>query len=1378
MSQDQLNLIAPEEEENTEEIQQLPVEAEENTPEMAMQLGLPPPEPLDLSGGNISANWKKFKQKYTNYEIATGISSKASSTRVATLLTVIGNDAIDVFNTLTWDAEGDDKKIEKVLLKFEEHCEPKKNVSYERYKFFSRAQESGESIDQYVTILRKLCETCEFGTLKNSLIKDRIVLGVNNTKTRERLLRVPDLTLEKALDVVRSAEATEIQMKELDSDSSVHGIGKDKNKSTRKKTSSDDEEKRPSSKTFNCWNRGTRHGSRECPAYGKTCNNCQKQNHFQSVCRSRKKVHRLGVEQQEEEHDLDSTLFVGAVTTEVQIQNEECFVMLPVKGHITRLKIDTGSQVNIMPLKDLKKIVGSNPQINTCNHNLVSYSEDKLTVLGTAKLPVKSKTDVEQELTFHIVETNQPGLLGLTSSQDLGLIKVVMMAKTEEKQTEPDQGEEVTKSSEELREQVLQKYAQVFTGLGRMEKPYHIEVDPTVTPVINLPRTIPAALHDRVKEELDDMEKRGVVRKVEEPTDWVNSMAIVEKPNGSLRICLDPRHLNKAIKREHFQLPTIEDITTRMANAKWFTKLDANRGYWQIPLDEESQLLTTFNTPFGRYCYQVTPFGITSAQEVFQKRMSQHFGDLEGVETDIDDIIVHAETEVKHDHRLQAVLERCEKINLTLNKEKCVFKVKEVTYIGHKLTQEGIKPDDEKVRAINDMPAPTDKKGVERLLGTVNYLGKFIPNLATVTEPFRVLLRKDIEFQWSHEQDKALQEIKSILTKDGGPVLRFFDVQKPVTISCDASPTGLGGVLLQDQRPVAYASRSLTDAESRYAQIEKELLAVQFSLERFNQYTYGKRVTIESDHKPLEAIVKKALASAPPRLQRILLRMQKYDYMLEYKPGKELVLPDMLSRAPLPETANGSMEEEIALHVHLLTSNLPVSKPKLEEIKRATADDPSLKELKETIKSGWPETKSQTPANIQIYWNVRDELSEVEGILLKNDRIIVPPSMRKEMLQRIHQGHMGIEKSKRRARDVLYWPGMNSQISDMISRCTICLQHQRQNTKEPMIPSRIPSKPWEVVATDLFTWDKSEYLIIVDYHSRYFEVAKLPNTKSTTVITYTKSMFARHGIPSEVISDNGPQYASKDFSLFAEQWEFKHTTVSPRYPQANGLVEKEVQTVKNILTKAKQDRRDPYLGLLEYRNTPIDDVGSPAQLLMSRRLRLIIPTTDAQLQPKVLDPHKVKEKLRLKQEKQKHYFDQHAKHLPTLEKGDRIRVQMGSHWKPGVVTEHAGTPRSYRIRTDEGREYHRNRRVLMKSPESDPSATDISPHLESPTVRTNRSSPSKETADQAVSFSEEPTTTSQEQEEIHSLEDEISEPHKTASGRVVKRPPRFKDYVM
>ena len=263
-----------------------------------------------------------------------------------------------------------------------------------------------------------------------------------------------------------------------------------------------------------------------------------------------------------------------------------------------------------------------------------------------------------------------------------------MTAKTERVKTVTGYSRQTTKTFKKWKEEVFQNHAQVFTGL----------------------------------------------------TTWVNSMAIVETPDGSLHICLDPRHLIKAMEREHFQLPTIGNIMTCMANAKWFTKLDGNQGHWQIPLDGERQLLTTFNTPFGRFCCQATPFGIKSAQDVFKKRMNQHFGDLEGVETDIVDIIIHADTEMKHDCRLNLVLDRCKKINLTLNKGKLVCKAKEVTYIAHKLTQEGIKPDDEKSRTIEDMPALTDKKGVERLLCTVNYL-------ASVTEPIRVLLRKDIEFQ-------------------------------------------------------------------------------------------------------------------------------------------------------------------------------------------------------------------------------------------------------------------------------------------------------------------------------------------------------------------------------------------------------------------------------------------------------------------------------------------------------------------------------------------------------------------------------------------------------------------------------------------------------
>ena len=289
-----------------------------------------------------------------------------------------------------------------------------------------------------------------------------------------------------------------------------------------------------------------------------------------------------------------------------------------------------------MPLKELRKIEGDSPEMDPCNLKLVQFQ-------GTRNYKISCKIQVRC-----LTRANIP---------------------CRENKSSPISG-----TSQELKEEVFQNCGQVFTGQGHLEKPYHIEIDPAVLPATNSPRIIPAALRDRVKAELDDMEERGVIRKVEERTDRVNSMAIVEKPDGNLRICLDPRHLNKAIKREHFRLPNIEDITTRMASAKWFTKLDANWRYWQIPLDEKSQLLTTFSTPFGISSYRLTPFEVKSAQNVFQKRMSQHFGDLEGVETDIDDIIVHANTEMKRGCRLNSVLDRCKNINSRLNKGKGVFK--------------------------------------------------------------------------------------------------------------------------------------------------------------------------------------------------------------------------------------------------------------------------------------------------------------------------------------------------------------------------------------------------------------------------------------------------------------------------------------------------------------------------------------------------------------------------------------------------------------------------------------------------------------------------------------------------------------------------------
>lgn len=307
--------------------------------------------------------------------------------------------------------------------------------------------------------------------------------------------------------------------------------------------------------------------------------------------------------------------------------------------------------------------------------------------------------------------------------------------------------------------------------------------------------------------------------------------------------------------------------------------------------------------------------------------------DLEGVDSFIDDIICWGRTKQEHDDRLHALLERARKINLKFNKNKCKICVEEVTYLGHVFNKDGMKPDDSKVKAIMEMPYPSDKKSLERFLGVVNYLSKFIRNYSDHVFPLTRLLKKDNEWVWGECHTRAVDELKRALSS--APVLALYDACAPVTVSVDASSVALGAVLLQRGRPVEYASRTLTDTQSRYAQIEKELLAIVFACEKYHQYIYGKtNIVIETDHKPLENIFKKPLQSVPARLQRMLLRLQGYDLKVTYKPGKYMYLADTLSRAPLPEQYDDSVSRSVQYQVNLLLSQVKMSANKLEMVKQ------------------------------------------------------------------------------------------------------------------------------------------------------------------------------------------------------------------------------------------------------------------------------------------------------------------------------------------------------------------------------------------------------------------------------------------------------------
>ena len=800
--------------------------------------GMKPPEALSLHG-NVSDNWRRWKQRFELYLTASGLDKKDSKVQRCTLLHVIGEEALEVFNTFQFGEEERDD-LTSLLKKFSEHFEPQTNITYERHVFNTRVQMAGETIDQFVTDLRMKAKTCAFESLRDSLIKDRIVVGILEDGTRARLLRERDLTLEKAVDICRAAETSKMQVNKLTAGAEKH--------IQQVSTKYQPRQKQGLRKCSRC---GYVHGNRPCPANGKTCNKCHRLNHFASVCKGgfrQPQIH--GVEEEPSPaENIDEDFHVDIVETDSK--PNAWFATLLLEDQEVQLKIDTGAQCNVIPQSISSRL---NVQTQKSKTRLVTYSGEKMTPSGKCVVLCQHKGKFNS-LEFQIMPGNVTPVLGLESCVQLGIVKKVEAL---ESHVEAD---------------LLQQY-DVFDGLGCLEGVHHIHVKGDAEPVIHPPRKVPVALREKVKAEIDRMEQLGVIVKQNEPTPWVNSMVVVAKKNSDkVRICLDPKHLNDAICRSHYPMKTVEEVVAKMPAAKFFSTLDANCGYWQLRLDEESSKLCTFNTPYGRYRYTRMPFGINSAPEIFQRTMNHILEGLDGVEVIMDDILVWGATEDEHDQRLELVLKRIESKNLKLNPSKCRFKVKEVTYIGHVLSEKGVSPDPRKVEAVRGMQIPTNKTELQRFLGTVNYLGKFIPNLATETAPLRKLLAKDVAWHWQHEQADAFDRLISLVTE--APVLQYFDVTKPVVVSADASKDGVGAVLLQDDMPIAYASRAFTQTQCRYAQIEKELYAVTFACDKFHQYLFGREFQVETDHKPLESIVKKPLAETPSRLQRMLLKLQK-----------------------------------------------------------------------------------------------------------------------------------------------------------------------------------------------------------------------------------------------------------------------------------------------------------------------------------------------------------------------------------------------------------------------------------------------------------------------------------------------------------------------
>ena len=539
----------------------------------------------------------------------------------------------------------------------------------------------------------------------------------------------------------------------------------------------------------------------------------------------------------------------------------------------------------------------------------------------------------------------------------------------------------------------------------------------------------------------------GVIVPVTEPTPWINSFVIVETTDqhGSpkMHICLDPTPLNKAVIREPYHHQSPDDIYHHLCNAKYLTVIDFKKCYWQCLLDEESSYLTTFNTPYGRFRFVRLPFGVNVSGDAVQRKTDEIYNPLPNVTGITDDIIIWGDKEdgSDHDATLARFLQVTHENGLRINFDKIQYKTTEVTFFGETYTTKGHKPASDKVQAITQMLTPTNVTELQTFLGMCQYLAKYSPRIAELSEPLRQLTCKGIPFVWGPEHDEAFSALKQEITT--APTLRYYDSSKPLTIQTDACTKGLGAALLQEGQPVYFASKSLTKAHQNYVTIELEMLAVCWALKKFHHYIYRHSFTLQTDQKPLVAILSKSPNDASHTLERLIHKTLPYDFNVEYIQVKCNVLADCLSRAAVADTIKLPI-----VNVHYVTSSLNCSADKLQALRESTKQDETLVLLKEIVTQGWPEKIKDLPPELQPYWTFREAITVADGLLLKGNRIIIPDKDRPQILKQIHEGHLGIQKCLQREKATVYWPRLYDELKDLVTNCAICLKYSASNRKD------------------------------------------------------------------------------------------------------------------------------------------------------------------------------------------------------------------------------------------------------------------------------------------------------------------------------------------
>lgn len=1291
----------------------------------------------ELDCSNLSSDWKNWKRDFLVYMIAKGKNDQPESTKIATFLYLIGTNGANIYNTLFPNDGSEDsllgkvmiehqiaavgeqparieqqiqqRKLSDVLSKFDEHCLPQKNVAMESYKFNNLIQRERQTFNEFLTELRTQLERCEYKctcgiSYENRMLRDRIITGVFDKKLQLKLLDGSDETLNRVVDMCKTYEAANVNKGILDS-----------KKQSVAAVSSSDTVNAIKRFCFNCGGPWDFKHKSECKAAEITCRLCSKKGHFQSMCRklkgkssdknnnsSDKKSTENGNKKNvaglnwgdmtgksediiESERTLSSLKFVCRINS---VEKGKWTKEYQIGNRTVNFKIDTGADVNCIPLK-LVRDIGVSVGSQKNEFSVFDYSNNKIKIHGTVKLKCfDTEVNKENLAEFIVVDDSFEPILGLDACIRFNLIKRM----------------DINTLACDSEQVFLKRNSELFSGLGEFPETFSIYLRDNSKPILHYKKRIPMSLVDRVKDELTKMVKDKIISPVNYPTDWVNNLQIVEKPNGKLRICLDPKPLNACIRREHFLIPTIEDLTSKLANKRVFSVLDLSSGFWHMRLDEKSSDLTTFMTPFGRFKFNRVPFGLNCAPEMFQRKMVQIFGDLPGVIVYFDDVGICAGDEQEHDAIMAMVIERAKRNNVKFNPDKIQYRKGEVKFMGSILCNGTIKPDSKYRRAILEMKKPNDKSAVLRFLGFLKYIARVLPNLSRQTANLRNLTRNDVPFEWNDEHEREFQNLLKIVASN--QVLAIYDPHKATIVQTDASKDGLGCVLIQEGRPVAFASRTLSISEQKWAQIEKELLAIVFACQRFHYFLYGCEFVVESDHKPLETLILRDIDDVTMRLQRMFMFLLKYPGMnVVYKPGKEMLIADCLSRAQLTECDE---LQGLSGVIHAVTKNVCVTEDNYNYYRKVMSTDEKYSRICKYVEDGWP-TFHQLDNLSQQFHKLRADLHVENELLFYNHRLVVPSQLQSKIAGWLHGAHLGIEKTLARARMLYFWPGMNNQIKELIGACTVCEKFKRNNQREPLKQEETPEYPFHIMAMDLYEYAGRDFLAAIDSYSGYLVSMELGNKTSGHIIGKLREVFNKVGYPTVIKSDNVP-FGSAEFERFAAECNTQLKFSSPRYPQSNGLAEKGVAIAKNILKRCYEvNEIDQFqYRILEYNTSPVASMGvTPSELFFGRLIKTRLPMCGSLLVRGNLSEKIIKQKIENKREKQKYYYDRNAKTLSVLNVGDLIIFKKNSReWNYGTIIGNVNG-RSYIIRDSFDNHFRRNRRFIARTKNNGFNASDL-----------------------------------------------------------------------